>query len=99
MSDLVEPNFKLSRDLTPAAYRRACDKVNKRSLGWCEGNVEGVCPPRKHEGDHHHHVLSRAQGGEHTPQNLLFLCFAAHTWAHANPAKAVELGLIRRRSA
>ena len=47
---------------------------------------------------HVHHAVLRAQGGEHTMENLLTLCELHHHWAHnVDRAGANAAGVIRRR--
>ena len=77
-----------------AEFRVNREIVRDRSRGVCEGHVQGVCTRRA---IHVHHVVLRSQGGSNDPADLLDLCGECHTWAHANPAKAREKGLIRRR--
>lgn len=75
-------------------YAKARQVVLARA-GWeCEANVEGICKPGPHPAEHVHHRRLRSQGGTHDPSNLMALCHPAHDFAHANPAAAVELGLI-----
>lgn len=42
-----------------------------------------------------HHVLRRSQGGG--PMDVVPVCRVHHDWVHANPLKAMELGLLERR--
>lgn len=42
-----------------------------------------------------HHVLRRSHGGPDTPENLVCLCRAHHSWVHDHPAQSVALGLLR----
>lgn len=75
----------------------ACEEVDRRSRGLCEANVPGVCRPGQHRGEHHHHVVLRAQGGPDTAANLLHLCMKVHDWAHnVDRAAAERRGIIRR---
>lgn len=67
-------------------------EVSARSGGQCEARLD-ICTGQAQAV---HHVLRRSQGGGHEPENLLHLCNACHGWVHANPAKAVEKGLLRR---
>lgn len=95
-----EPRKKRPNTKTNAAYRIACQDVDSRSRGFCEANVEGVCPPGRHRGEHHHHVILRSQGGPDEAWNLLHICQKAHHWAHnVDRAEAERLGIIRRRGA
>lgn len=43
---------------------------------------------------HMHHRKLRSQGGNDEPENLLPVCVECHTWIHANPGAAYELGLL-----
>jgi 5-methylcytosine-specific restriction endonuclease McrA len=67
-------------------------EVSARSGGQCEARLP-ICTGTA---EAVHHVLRRSQGGGHEPENLLHLCNSCHQWVHANPAKAVEKGLLRR---
>ena len=64
---------------------------------WCEAAGLGVCQPDQHRGDHAHHVVLRSRGGEDSPENMRFLCAAAHLWVHNFPRLATELGLMASR--
>lgn len=87
--------MKRSKDI-PAKVR---GQVAQRSAGFCEAWIEGVCPPHYHRASQMHHRRTRAQRGEHTPENLLHVCNAAHNWIHAHPAKSYENGwLIQSRA-
>jgi hypothetical protein len=78
------------------ARRRCIAAVRKRSQGFCEGRVAGVCTGTATDV---HEILLRSQGGSVTdPANCLDLCRACHSYAHAHPAIACELGLIQRRN-
>lgn len=51
-----------------------------------------------HRGDDPHHLHPRGiggGGGTNATSNGRWLCRAAHDWAHANPAAAYELDLLR----
>ena len=44
-----------------------------------------------------HEVLRRSQGGDPTdPSNIILVCRECHEWIHSHPAKAYELGLLKR---
>ena len=75
-------------------YQQARAEVQERSHSRCEARIPEVC---RGWGDQAHHVLRRSQGGADDPSNLVWICHACHTHAHANVAEAVELGLIRLR--
>lgn len=67
------------------------DQIHRRSGGHCEAAVAGVCTQRT---QHIHHRKLRSQGGADTPQNLIGVCLACHTWIHANVAQAKDLELL-----
>lgn len=96
MPDVVDTFFKQPTTRSRTALAAAQREAGARSRGWCEAAVTGICPPTRHPGEQFHHVRLRSQGGEDTASNLLHLCLRAHTWAHANPARAEQLGIIRR---
>ena len=62
---------------------------------------DGGCVLRNHEiecwgGLHHHHILPRSRGGQHTPNNLEVLCSFHHlSTVHGNPIWARENGHLR----
>lgn len=99
---LVTPRFKKPPKKRPTknvrAWRQACLDVDARSKGFCEANVDGVCPPGRHRADHHHHVWLRSQGGPDEAWNLMHLCHVVHEWAHRNRQESEQLGIIRRRA-
>lgn len=78
---------RAERDDVPVATR---ELLRARSRGRCEALVPGVCT--HHASDAHHR--QRRRDGGHGIGNLVDLCRACHRWAHANPARARELGLI-----
>ena len=43
-----------------------------------------------------HHVLRRSQGGQDTPDNLISLCRAHHSFVHDHPQQSYDLGLLKR---
>lgn len=43
-----------------------------------------------------HHIIRRSQGGPDTPENLVCLCRAHHSWVHEHPEQSYALGLLRR---
>lgn len=95
----VTPRFKMpkTRRARPRpGLMQAKRFVHSRSRGFCEADVEGVCTGRA---EHVHHVVKRSQGGSDDPANLLDLCCACHTWAHANEVEARRRGLIKSREA
>ena len=74
-------------------------QVEYRSNGWCEAWIEGVCPSHFHRATQLHHRRTRSQGGQHTPENLLAVCNAAHDHIHAHPAESYEAGWLLRTGA
>ncbi len=77
--------------------------VNERSSGLCERILKN-----EYSTDHGftvkcwkaampqpHHILPRSQGGKHTVDNLLDLCFDCHRWAHDNQTKAKAEGILK----
>ena len=80
--------------------RRVKLMVAERSGGRCErmilrGWSYGCCD--KLATDFHHKLL-RSQGGQHTTDNVIHLCFWCHRWAHSNPKAAMAEGLVLKRS-
>lgn len=78
-----------------AAFRSA---LYERSAGWCEAmNVPNVCTTRGwHRGSEPQHLWPEDRDrGMHVPSRGLWLCHAAHAWAHANPEEAAVVGLLR----
>ena len=83
-------------------------EVKARAQGWCEAQTVGaltttmaveVCGTSfRHPGRHCHHVWPEDRDrGVHDPDRGLFLCAAAHGWAHTHPEQAAMLGLLRPR--
>ena len=99
----------ISKDPRKRAKRFVPDSVIKavknRSGGLCERVLmaytrinmeEGLLrrgPCGKPSMKQPHHRLARSQGGEHTKENLVDLCFECHRWVHENPKKAIVEGL------
>lgn len=50
-----------------------------------------------HQGHHAHHVKRRSQGGGHEVDNLRWLCWEAHQFAHDHPIEAAAYGLLSLR--
>jgi 5-methylcytosine-specific restriction protein A len=69
--------------------------VRARSLGACEAAFSAYCTSR---GTQAHHVVRRSQGGQDTPQNLLWVCTPCHTAIHAQPEAARAAKLLRTRT-
>lgn len=69
--------------------------VKARADGWCEARIEGVCLG---VGDAAHHIKTRAAGGGHEPENLLWVCNAGcHAHIHRFNDWARAEGLLRGR--
>jgi len=66
-----------------------------RSAGRCEAQWQGC----QQSAQHAHHRLLRSQGGQHTADNLLSVCFSCHAYIHANPEQAYERGHMLHREA
>ena len=92
----VESYLKAPRASRRVDYSRGRLKVIERSQGRCEAALEAICNGR---GNQAHHIRRRSQGGDHSPANLVWICEPCHTWAHAHPAEAVDLGLLARTAA
>lgn len=41
-----------------------------------------------------HHRRIRSQGGDDSDENLILLCQQHHTWVHAHPTEARDMGLL-----
>lgn len=66
---------------------------------WLRHDGLPVCLPDRHEGhDAHHRWPEDRRVNRHDPDRVLLLCRKAHDWAHAHPAAAAELGLLRGTS-
>ena len=78
-----------------ASWRKVHAEVSDRV--WCEANIDNVCPPGRHYGEHAHHVVLRARGGCDEAWNLRWVCHVAHGHIHANPAWATDHGLMASR--
>jgi hypothetical protein len=46
-----------------------------------------------------HHIRRRSQGGPDTPENLVSLCRAHHSWVHEHITESLALGLLLKASA
>lgn len=68
-------------------------QIVARSNGQCEARLDGCAGA----GHHLHHVLRRSQGGKETVDNLIHVCWTCHNTIHANPADALERGLLARK--
>lgn len=66
-----------------AAERRARKLVRKRSQGWCEIQVPGLCMTLATDWSHR---IREGQGGPWSPVNGLHACRPCHSWTHSNPA-------------
>ena len=74
-------------DHIPAAVQRA---VLARSGGRCEARG---CRRRAEQ---FHHVIPRAEGGSHHPDNIRHVCGSDHEAAHADLLEDTPAGLVRR---
>lgn len=72
-------------------------ECRERAGGLCE-IATPLCPAGLHQGAQAHHRLRRSQGGQDTPENLMWLCNGAHTHVHAHPAESFEKGWLLRRT-
>lgn len=85
-------------------------EVRLRARGYCEASelyyvdfnrddarvFTDVCRRQQHDGSEVHHVWPEDRDyGRHEPDRMLLLCSTAHAWAHANPARAASVGLLR----
>lgn len=69
-------------------------EVARRSGGFCELGIEGVCRGRA---DCFHHRLPRSHGGPDTAENLLHVDnLGCHAYAHAHPEESYRKGWILR---
>lgn len=68
----------------PAASRHA---VNARDSGRCQAKLPdgSICGSTKWV--HHHHIVSKEDGGKDLPENLVTLCSAHHRQWHAKPPR------------
>ena len=92
------------RDATPkpsrakreaeTAIAQARPVVLARAGGTCEFEIPGVCQGK---GQHLHHRKLRRHG-DHSVENLVYLCFPCHSHAHLNPALSYEKGWLLRGS-
>lgn len=87
--------IKQRRSKKDKALPEARKQAFARSAGRCEARWDG-CSGTAH---HAHHRLRRSQGGQHTPENLLAVCYHCHEQIHRNPAKAFERGHLLRPEA
>jgi len=69
---------------------RARPALHQRSKGLCEIRLPGC----QGQAVHPHHRKRRSQGGSNDLGNLLDCCASCHSWAHANVALSVSLGII-----
>lgn len=86
----VQINFKEPKQPKeiPARVRKA---VKQRSNGRCEKPIDGRCTGRASD---MHHISRRAQGRDHSPDNLLHLCHSDHMYVHAHVAWAKANGYL-----
>lgn len=69
---------------------------------WCEAagsyaHGRPICGTLdRHEGTDAHHLWPEDRDrGVHDPDRGLWICRTAHQWAHANPAMAAEMRVLR----
>ena len=79
----------IARDAELAESR---EQRRRQAGGWCEADTP-ACRPGAHLGAHAHHVRLRSQGGDHSAENLRWVCWDGHDWIHAHPADARAMGL------
>lgn len=73
-----------------AVYAKRRLKVYERANGLCEFCRAAAC-------EQVHHIAGRGGPDPHRLDNLVGLCAGCHRDAHANPAWAREVGLMRSR--
>lgn len=72
----------------PSKARKA---VKARSGGWCEAQIAAAaCSGRAH----HMHHRRRRRFGDHTPENLLHVCWRCHRWIHGNVTWSLDRGYL-----
>lgn len=76
-----------------AEFEKMKPVIKKRSGGFCEARIHGVCTGR---GQHVHHRKLRGQGGTNSEENLIHLCMACHHHAHHAGNVAYEKGWLLR---
>lgn len=81
------------RVATDAEYAAARAAVIRRAGGMCEVRTP-ACPEGPHAGVHCHHRATRARGGKHDPETMVWLCGRAHDFAHNHPVEATILGML-----
>ena len=66
--------------------------VRERSDYTCEAMIpEAGCEWKATD---MHHRQMRSQGGQHTVQNIVFLCRPCHHWTHLHPAISYTSGVL-----
>ena len=83
------------RSRSRALDRTLRSELARRSQGRCEARWAVSCSGH---GEHAHHLLRRSQGGQDALDNLAHVCAHCHAAIHANPERAYERGLLRRRT-
>lgn len=71
-------------------------QVQARADGWCEACRVHSLEECDGRGVHAHHLLPRSQGGPDDPANLIWVSADHHSWIHAHPGEAYDLGLLWR---
>lgn len=72
-------------------FARNRQRRKRLAKGACEMKVTRLCTG---VGVEAHHVLRRAQHVDHSVENLRMACGFCHSWVHANPKRARELGFL-----
>jgi 5-methylcytosine-specific restriction endonuclease McrA len=91
-SALRQRSQRAEAEAMPETIRRA---VWVLAGGRCEARLDGCSD----EGLAPHHRLRRSQGGPHTIENLVLLCWRCHRWVHDHTGWAYRVGLLIRRAA
>ena len=62
------------------------------------GMTAGCCVRCGHAAHHGHHRVRQSQGGPHTVENIVPVCWECHDWIHRHrPAEARAMGLLLHR--
>jgi len=77
-----------------AELDRVRPAVRERSKGRCEARASAECFG---VAQHPHHRRMRSQGGGHTADNLLDVCWPCHRYIHDHPAESYARGWLERR--
>lgn len=74
-------------------YVAVVERASDAGYPACEAMIRGVCVG---VGQHWHHRQLRSQGGEHKPENGLFICHLCHDHIHKHPKESYENGWLVR---